>query len=69
MYINIENTHITQDVQDIHLSQKFYLMNLNITCPKWDFEQLDEKPTKFMELQTIKITNRRSTKNFYRFTD
>ena len=22
---------------------KFYLMNLNVLCPKWDFEQLNEK--------------------------
>ena len=33
-------------------------------CPKWDFEQFDEKTTKFKKLQTIKNTNRCSTKIF-----
>ena len=33
-------------------------------CPKWDFEQLNKKPTNFKKLQTIKNTNGCSTKIF-----
>ena len=47
MCINIENTIFKIFKTHIY-PRKFCLMNLNVLCPKWDFEQLNEKPNKLM---------------------
>ena len=65
MYTNIR--YSIQDIEykifKIHIyPRKFNWWILMFTCPKWDFEQFDEKPTKFRKLQTIKNTNEHSTK-------
>ena len=53
------NTHLPQE--------KFYFDEFNRLCPKWDFEQTNQKPNKIMELQMIKNSNRRSTKTWQDF--
>ena len=65
MCINIENTIFKifsvqkpKKMLNTHLPQeKFYFDEFNHLCPKWDFEQTNEKPNKIMELQMIKNTN------------
>ena len=52
-YINVNNIKNTNT--NTHLPQeKFYFDEFNHLCPKWDFEQTNENPTKLWNYRRLK---------------